>query len=281
MLRRRACKTLADLPLSRKHPIPLVQVVQADLVTPIPEAARPRRARPIAPRGRSGAHPNGCWSQPGAPPPPIPPILPYPCKSCNPCLPPFSFSKCHRNSPLPGFRQNWCTFVPLSYHRSFRFHPTLALLLPPRRPIPGGTRNFTKGPAPRKHPPFALPLYIHPMSPVRTYTIRQASTATRTSPTFPRAIPRFTVKSSDQRTTPRSWRHPQQSARCPSPLPGSRFHSPFPPIRCHCRKPPATAHSPGRFGRMFPTPFRKNPRTIRTHLFHSIQIKNTNFSNFS
>ena len=49
----------------------------ADLLNPSPppNAARRPKARPVAPKGRSAARPNGCSSQPGAPTP-LPPILP-------------------------------------------------------------------------------------------------------------------------------------------------------------------------------------------------------------
>ena len=203
---------------------------------------------------------------------PLPPIPPHPCKSCNPCLPPFSFSACQRNSPLPGFRQNWCTFVPLSYHRSYRFHPTLALLLPPRRPIPGGTRNFTKGPAPRKHPPFALPLYIHPMSPVRTYILyaKPPQQLARPPPFHERylgspsnplinAPPR--VHGGSLNSLPGAHRHFRDHASIPHSRPygviaENRQQHPITPDDPDACFPLHSENIHGRSGRIFPTPYR-------------------------
>ena len=85
-------------------PFPWFRSFRPTWSPPPPEAARPRRARPIAPRGRSGAHPNGCCSQPGA-------------------LPPFSFSACQRLSFSPHSpRSRFCTIVrglvPTIYRRA-------------------------------------------------------------------------------------------------------------------------------------------------------------------
>ena len=269
-------------------PFPWFRSCRPTCSHPTPQARRRPKARPFAPKGRSGAHPK--WpliaSRRRAPSPNQ--RAPRRARRSLPSLP-IRANPAIRVSLLSA-SQHVSVTAPcqasgkigaLSCHSRITALIAFTLLLPPP-PRSCRHQKLHKRTGSPETPSFC-PAFVYPshVTGAHIYTIRQASTATRTSPTFPRAIPRFTVKPADQRTTPRSWRQPQQSARCPSPLPGSRFHSPFPPIRCHCRKPPATPHHPGRSGRMFPTPFRKYPRTIRTHLFHSIQIKNKNFSHFS
>ena len=120
------------------------------------------------------------------------------------------------------------------------------------------------------------------VSPVRIYTIRQASTATRTSP--PPFHERYLGSPSNRLTNAL----PGVQGGSLNSLPGAhghfRDHGSMPhsiPYGVIAENRQQQAIAPDDSDACFPLRSENNPRTIRTHLSHSIQIKSTDFSNFS